>query len=85
MTEYKIVIERPAEKFIVKLPRPEKERVLRAIAKLPNEGDIKKLRGHADLLRLRVGDYRIIYTVDHGELIVMVIDADNRGQIYNRY
>ena len=85
MTEYKIVIERPAEKFIVKLPRPEKERVLRAIAKLPNAGDIKKLKGHADLLRLRVGDYRIIYTVDHGELIVMVIDADNRGQIYNRY
>lgn len=85
MTEYKIVIERPAEKFIVKLPRPEKERVLRAIAKLPNEGDIKKLKGHADLLRLRVGDYRIIYTVDYGELIVMVIDADNRGQIYNRY
>ena len=85
MTEYKIVIERPAEKFTVKLPRPEKERVLRAIAKLPNEGDIKKLKGHADLLRLRVGDYRIIYTVDHGELIVMVIDADNRGQIYNRY
>ena len=85
MTEYKIVIERPAEKFIVKLPRPEKERVLRAIAKLPNEGDIKKLKGHAGLLRLRVGDYRIIYTVDHGELIVMVIDADNRGQIYNRY
>lgn len=85
MTEYKIVIERPAEKFIVKLPRPEKERVLRAIAKLPNEGNIKKLKGHADLLRLRVGDYRIIYTVDHGELIVMVIDADNRGQIYNRY
>ena len=85
MTEYKIVIERPAEKFIVKLPRPEKERVLRAIAKLPNEGDIKKLKGHADLLRLRVGDSRIIYTVDHGELIVMVIDADNRGQIYNRY
>lgn len=85
MTKYKIVIERPAEKFIVKLPRPEKERVLRAIAKLPNEGDIKKLKGHTDLLRLRVGDYRIIYTVDHGELIVMVIDADNRGQIYNRY
>ena len=56
MTEYKIVIERPAEKFIVKLPRPEKERVLRAIAKLPNEGDIKKLKGHADLLRLRGGD-----------------------------
>lgn len=76
MTEYKIVIERPAEKFIVKLPRPEKERVLRAIAKLPNEGDIKKLKGHADLLRLRVGDYRIIYTVDHGELIGIMNTVD---------
>lgn len=85
MTEYKIVIERLAEKFIIKLPRPEKERVLRAIAKLPNEGDIRKLKGHDDLLRLRVGEYRIIYTVNHGELIVIVIDADNRGQIYNRY
>lgn len=68
MTEYKIVIERPAEKFIVKLPRPEKERVLRAIAKLPNEGDIKKLKGHADLLRLRVGDYRIIFRFAVGSL-----------------
>lgn len=85
MTEYKIVIERLAEKFIIKLPRPEKDRVLRAIAKLPNEGDIRKLKGHNNLLRLRVGEYRVIYTVDHGKLIVMVIDADNRGQIYNRY
>ena len=85
MTEYKIVIERLAEKFIIKLPRPEKERVLRAIAKLPNEGDIRKLKGHDDLLRLRVGEYRVIYTVNHGELIVIVIDADNRGQIYKRY
>ena len=77
--------ENAREKFIIKLPRPEKERVLRAIAKLPNEGDIRKLKGHDDLLRLRVGEYRIIYTVNHGELIVIVTDADNRGQIYRRY
>ncbi|MCD7791783.1 MAG: type II toxin-antitoxin system RelE/ParE family toxin [Oscillospiraceae bacterium] len=37
------------------------------------------------MLRLRVGDYRIIYTVDNGELTVLVIDAGNRGEIYNRY
>ena len=36
-------------------------------------------------LRLRVGDYRVVYTVDNGELIVLVIDAGNRGEIYNRY
>lgn len=52
---------------------------------LPNGEDIKKLKGYSDLLRLRVGDYRIIYTVDNGELIVIVIDAGNRGEIYNKY
>lgn len=43
------------------------------------------MKGHEGLYRLRVGDYRIIYTVDNGELIVYVIDAGNRGQIYNSY
>ena len=75
---YQIVIKKKAKKFIDRLPLNEKKRVVAAIERLPNGEDIKKLKGHADLLRLRVGEYRIIYTVDHGELIVMVIDADNR-------
>ena len=83
--KYTIIIEKPAEKFIMKLAKPEKERVLRAIHKLPNGNDIKKLRGHKDLLRLRVGNYRIIYTVDNGKYIILVIDAGNRGEIYNKY
>ena len=29
--------------------------------------------------------YRIIYTVDNGELVVCIIDAGNRGEIYRRY
>lgn len=82
---YRIVIKKKAKKFIDKLPMPEKKRVVAAIEQLPNGEDIKQLKGHEGILRLRVGDYRIIYTVDHGELIVMVIDVGNRGQIYNRY
>ena len=50
-----------------------------------DEGDRKQLKGHRGLYRLRVGDYRIIYSVDNGKLIVRVVDAGNRGQIYNRY
>ena len=85
--KYTILIEKPAEKFIVKLPRPEKERVLRAIHELPEQGDIKRLQGKKSkgLFRLRVGDYRVIYSVDNGCLIVYVVDAGNRGEIYNRY
>lgn len=82
---YKIIIKKKAKKFIDKLPKNEKMRIVKAIEVLPNGEDIKKLKGHSDLFRLRVGDYRIIYTVDNGELTVYVIDAGNRGEIYNKY
>ncbi len=85
--KYAIVIEKPAEKFIMKLDKSERERVIRAIHGLPDRGDIKRLQGRKSkgLFRLRVGDYRIIYSVDDGRLTVFVVDAGDRGQIYNRY
>lgn len=82
---YKIIIKKPAKKFIDRLPANERKRIIAAIELLPNGEDIKRLRVHDDLMRLRVGAYRIIYTVNHGELIVCVIDAGNRGEIYNKY
>lgn len=82
---YKIVLKKKAKKFIDKLPKNERLRIVKAIGQLPNGEDIKKMKGHSGLFRLRVGEYRIIYTVDNGELIVCVIDAGNRGEIYNRY
>lgn len=84
---YKIFIKKRAKKFIDALPQNERERVDAAIRQLPNGDDIKPLKGHQaeGLLRLRIGKYRIIYTVDHGKLVIWVIDADSRGQIYKRY
>ena len=82
---YKIIIKKKAKKFIDKLPMPTKKRIIEAINLLPYGSDIKQMKGHDDLFRLRIGDYRIIYTVDNGELIVYVIGAGNRGQIYNKY
>lgn len=84
---YRIEIAKLAAKFIHRLPAPDKERVLKAIHKLPDEGDIKQMKGqkaHA-CFRLRVGDYRVIYSVDHRKLVVYVVDAGNRGEIYKRY
>lgn len=82
---YKIVLKKKAKKFIDKLPMPEKKRIISAIEKLPEGEDIKRLQGYENVLRLRVGSYRIIYIVDNGKLIITVIDVGNRGQIYNRY
>lgn len=85
--KYTIVIEKMAEKFIVKLPKTEKERILKAIYRLPEGNDIKELKGKKNkgVYRLRLGSYRVIYTVDNGRLIVCVIDAGNRGDVYKRY
>ena len=57
----------------------------RKIGRLPGGEDINRLKGYDGLLRLRVGEYRIIYTVDSGKLVVYAIDAGNRGEIYKRY
>ncbi len=82
---YNIRIERKALKFINQQPADQKKRILSAIYKLPDEGDRRRVEGTKSLLRLRVGNYRVIYTVDHDVFTVYVIDADNRGQIYKRY
>ena len=81
---YKIDISKRALKFIAKQPKPQQELLLKAISKLPT-GDIKPLKGHKNVYRLRVDDFRIIYTIDNGQMVICVIDAGNRGKIYKRY
>ena len=83
--KYTIILLKRARKFMEKLPQNEKRRVVAAIERLPEEGDVKPMRGHDNLFRLRVGDYRILYTVDHDALRVLVIDAGNRGDVYKEY
>lgn len=82
---YRIVIKKRAKKFIDKLPKNEKIRIVAAIEELPNGKNIKPMRGHDLLWRLRVGNYRIIFTKDNNEYVVIAIDAGNRGEIYYRY
>ena len=79
---YKIVIEKPALKFLHKQAQAQRARLLKAIQGLPDHGDIKPMSGHTGLFRLRVGTYRVIYTVEHDLLIVRVLTAGNRGDVY---
>ncbi len=79
---YRIVIEKPAMKFLQKQPQAQRERLLRAIQGLPDNGDIKPMSGHENLYRLRVGSYRVIYTIEGDLLIVRVLTIGNRGDVY---
>ena len=79
---YRIVIEKPAMKFLQKQPQAQRERLLRAIKGLPDNGDIKPMSGHENLYRLRVGSFRVIYTIEGDLLIVRVLTIGNRGDVY---
>lgn len=80
--QYKIEFDKRAIKFISKQPKPQRERLFKAISILPLSGDIKAMQGYPGYFRLRVGDYRVIYTVDNNVLIVRIIEVGNRGDIY---
>lgn len=79
---YTIKLSKKAQKFIKAQQPKQQERLLKAIAKLPLDGDIKALSGTDNAYRLRVGDYRVIYEVYHDILLVCVVNIGNRGQIY---
>jgi mRNA interferase RelE/StbE len=71
---------RQAQKFLDKCDMDTGRRLIQAIRDIPN-GDIKKLRGHrTNTHRLRVGNIRVIYTVEENTVIIQKID--HRGDIY---
>ena len=84
MSSYTITFEKAAIKFIKKQNSKMQKLVLSAILKLPNGTDIKRLQGH-DLYRMRVGNIRVIYSIDNSVKIINIENIDNRGDIYKRY
>ena len=80
--KYHIVVEKWAAKFIRKQQPAQQKRIMQALAQLPFAGDIKPMAGSEGFYRLRVGDYRILYTVEEEIITVRVTDAGNRGDIY---
>lgn len=72
---------RPAVKYINSQDKPTKKRLKEAIEKIP-QGDIKKLKGLEDEYRLRVGDLRVLFTIE-GNMII-IYDILPRGQAYKR-
>jgi mRNA interferase RelE/StbE len=53
------------------------------LANDPRPPNAKKLKGR-DALRVRVGDYRVIYTVMDDVLLVVVVNLGHRRDVYDR-
>jgi mRNA interferase RelE/StbE len=85
VSRYHIEVQPGARKSLLNLDKPIRRRVQRAIDDLagcPRPQGVTALVGAPGMLRIRVGDYRVIYTVRDHELLVLVIDIDHRSRIY---
>jgi mRNA interferase RelE/StbE len=79
---YRIFIERKAEKEAEKIPPPQRHRIDKAIISLsddPRPHDCKKLT-HKEGYRIRVGNYRILYTVDDETRTVVIYRIKIKGK-----
>ncbi|MFP2896961.1 type II toxin-antitoxin system RelE family toxin [Corallococcus sp. 4LFB] len=52
-----------------------------ALAMEPRPVGAEKLKG-SDYLRIRIGDYRVIYQVEDGRLVVLIVELGHRREIY---
>lgn len=85
MAKYKIEISATAERQLKKLPIRDRPRIVRAVVALaedPYPRGARKLSGYKDVLRIRVGVYRILYSVERGRLTIIVLKISHRRDIY---
>ncbi|MEV0266666.1 type II toxin-antitoxin system RelE/ParE family toxin [Streptomyces sp. NPDC050617] len=86
MSEYRTVFRPEAQAELRKIPR---EMALRILAKLtepesdPPGFNSTALVSQPDRRRLRVGDYRVVYTIGNGELVVWVVHVGCQSTVYD--
>jgi mRNA interferase RelE/StbE len=85
---YNLLYSKQAAKYIKKQDNPTRKRIREALLTLAENPyqrgvlDINSLKGVDSAFRLRIGDFRILYEVKDRELIIYVIAAGSRGEIY---
>ena len=82
---YRIEVTKAAARDLRALPANILKRVdarILSLAEKPRPDGVRKLVGSADLYRLRVGDYRIIYEIQDAVILVCIIRVRHRGEVY---
>ena len=85
MASYELEISRSAEKQLQKLPREDQQRIVTAILPLaenPRPRGCRKLTGYSDVFRIRVGRYRVLYSLSSSRLVIIVLKIGHRRDVY---
>ena len=84
---YEVRLAPAAVRRLRKLDPPGRRRVQAAIdllAEDPRPPGARQLVGGAGEWRVRTGDFRIIYDIRDGELLVLVVKVGHRRDVYER-
>ena len=84
MASYKLLIKPSAVKELEAVPARDRRKVaakIQALAVDPRPRGSEKLSGQ-ERYRLRQGDYRVVYAIDHDAQTVLVVKIGNRRDIY---
>jgi len=82
---YRIIIKKNAFRAIEKLPIEQIESIYNKVMSLsenPRPNGCKKLKGFENVYRIRLGIYRIIYSIFDKKLIVEIIKVAHRKDVY---
>jgi len=85
MADYSVSFVRSARKELGRLPSDVAERILAKVEALsvnPRPSGVIKLQGQKNLWRLRVGDYRVVYSIDDFSRTVDVAVVRHRRDVY---
>lgn len=86
MAEWRLIVLKPARRYLEKLPPTEQERILDSLTLLeqdPFNSDIKPLKGHPEW-SLRIGELRALLRVDRDERIIIIMTIAPRGDVSKR-
>jgi len=82
---YNIEFKPSAEKYFAKLAKAEQIKIFNAIellAENPRPHGVKKLKSNFNLYRIRIGAYRVIYSIENKLLLITVVKIGHRRDIY---
>lgn len=82
---YAVEILAAAQRDIRKLPQNAQDQVrplIRALAENPCPTGVKKLQDGGELYSVRSGNFRIIYQINDGALLVLIVKVGNRREVY---
>ncbi len=84
--KWRIIMGRQPEKALRRLPQKLGKRIDRAILSLadnPRPSGHKRLVNFENLYRIRVGRWRVIYTIRDEELVILIVRVAPRGSAYH--